>query len=186
MTDYCDTCKYLKEQLSRNQVITNCAQQSGSSLELERRAWRQPRRILRVSWVCTEIVATKSRVYYNACVKNWSSDCEENVQLMGIVPQSRRDSENLTTLKHCFILTISADYQQSNLISSWGENRATRVHILASKVSHDIFGTAVYSQQQNVFFLFDEHIGPKTQITQCPSSPSTGELPNSNILGFAN
>lgn len=38
MTDYCDTCKYLKEQLSRNQAITNRAQQSGSTPEGEMRA----------------------------------------------------------------------------------------------------------------------------------------------------
>ena len=33
MTDYCDTCKYLKEQLSRNQAILNRIQQSGSTPE---------------------------------------------------------------------------------------------------------------------------------------------------------
>ena len=35
MTDYCDTCKYLKEQLSRNQAILNRQQQSGSTPEAE-------------------------------------------------------------------------------------------------------------------------------------------------------
>ena len=31
MTDYCDTCKELKEQLSRNQAILNRSNQSGST-----------------------------------------------------------------------------------------------------------------------------------------------------------
>ena len=38
MTDYCDTCKYLKEQLSRQQAILNRLQQSGSALETEVKA----------------------------------------------------------------------------------------------------------------------------------------------------
>ena len=38
MTDYCDTCKYLKEQLSRNQAIFNRMQQSGSASGVEMRA----------------------------------------------------------------------------------------------------------------------------------------------------
>ena len=33
MTDYCDTCKHLKEQLSRNQAVLNRLQQSGSASE---------------------------------------------------------------------------------------------------------------------------------------------------------
>ena len=35
MTDYCDTCKYLREQLSRQRAILNRLQQSGSVLETE-------------------------------------------------------------------------------------------------------------------------------------------------------
>ena len=35
MTDYCDTGKYLKEQVSRNQAIINRMQQSGSASEVE-------------------------------------------------------------------------------------------------------------------------------------------------------
>ena len=37
MTDYCDTCKYLKEQLSHNQAIYNRMQQSGSASAVEMR-----------------------------------------------------------------------------------------------------------------------------------------------------
>ena len=38
MTDYCDTCQYLKEQLTRNQAIFNRMQQSGSASRVEMRA----------------------------------------------------------------------------------------------------------------------------------------------------
>ena len=37
MTDYCDTCKHLKEELSRNQAVLNRLQQSGSASEIELR-----------------------------------------------------------------------------------------------------------------------------------------------------
>ena len=50
MTDYCDTCKYLKEQLSRNQAIINRSQQSGSVPEIQvstilKKNWQSTRRL---------------------------------------------------------------------------------------------------------------------------------------------
>ena len=35
MTDHCDTCKHLKEELSHNQPVLNRLQQSGSASEAE-------------------------------------------------------------------------------------------------------------------------------------------------------
>jgi hypothetical protein len=46
MTDYYDTCKYLKEQLSRNQAILNHQQQSGSTSEVELRTLESAKRNL--------------------------------------------------------------------------------------------------------------------------------------------
>ena len=43
MTDYCDTSKYLKEHLSRNQAIHNRMQQSGGVSAVEMRATESAR-----------------------------------------------------------------------------------------------------------------------------------------------
>lgn len=41
MTDYCDSCKHFKEQLSRNQAIMNRYQQSGNATESELQALQE-------------------------------------------------------------------------------------------------------------------------------------------------
>ena len=41
MTDYCDTCKSLKEELCRTQAISNRLHQSGSAAGITRSSWRR-------------------------------------------------------------------------------------------------------------------------------------------------
>ena len=46
MTDYCDTCKNLKEELSRNQAMKNHLQQSGNASECDLRGLEEERKQL--------------------------------------------------------------------------------------------------------------------------------------------
>jgi hypothetical protein len=131
MTDYCDTCKNLKEELSRVQAITNRLQQSGNTSEDELRAQEERRHQLEEEKKEHKDDATKAREYYKAsvdkCKTNW---CNIN-QLTRKHPLTAGEEEELESLKHCFTLTISADYQQSKLVPMWGRTcRATRLHIL--------------------------------------------------------
>ena len=76
MTDYCDTCKYLKEQLSRNQAILNRQQQSGSIPEAELRALELAKVNLEEELACHKDTAPKAREYYKAatkCKSQWSA-----------------------------------------------------------------------------------------------------------------
>lgn len=43
------------------------------------------------------------------------------MQLTNTSPLTATEREELESQKHCFTLTISADYQQSMLIPSWGK-----------------------------------------------------------------
>ena len=61
MTDYCDTCKYLKEQLSRNQAILNRQQQSGSTSGAELRTLESAKRNLEEELAQHKDTATKAR-----------------------------------------------------------------------------------------------------------------------------
>jgi len=60
MTDYCDSCKHFKEQLSRNQAIMNCYEQSGKVTESELQALQETRQHLKEEQKTHKEVVTKS------------------------------------------------------------------------------------------------------------------------------
>jgi len=66
----------------------------------------------------------------------------------------------LAIRQHCFTLAISADYQQSKLIPSWGKTEQPGSTYYLQKVSHDIFGIVDHREKSTVY-SFDERIGPK-------------------------
>ena len=72
--------------------------------------------------------------------------------------RGKRDTGNT---EHCFTLTISADYQQSKLIPSWGKTEQPGSTYYLQKVSHDIFGVVDHRTEKSSVYLFDERIGPK-------------------------
>ena len=96
MTDYCDTYKYLKEELSRNQAYLNRGRQSGSAPEAEIKSLENRKTELDCELAAHKEAAGKSRDHYNTIIKK--------------------------TRKHSFKLTISADYQQSKLVPYWGRS----------------------------------------------------------------
>ena len=161
MTDYCDTCKYLKEQLSRQQAILNRLQQSGSALETEVKAIETTKADLEEELKQHKITATKARDFY----KNTTDRCRQQwnaiSQLTMINSPTRHEREELQTARHCFTLVISADYQQSKLIPSWGRTEQPGSTYYLQKVSHDIFGIVDHREERSVAYLFDERIGPK-------------------------
>ena len=114
MTDYCDTCKNLKEELSRVQAITNRLQQSGNASEGELRAQEEQRYQLEEEKREHKDDATKAREYYKESVDKCKTNWSNIMQLTRKHPLTT--GEELESLKHCFTLTISTDYQQSKLI----------------------------------------------------------------------
>ena len=161
MTDYCDTCKYLKEQLSRQQAILNRLQQSGSASEDEIRATEAAKATVNEELEQHKVIATKAREYYrssmNKCAEQWK---KINV-LTAIQSPSRAEREELLTAQHCFTLVISADYQQSKLVPTWGRSEQPGSTYYFQKVSHDIFGIVDHRDEKSTVYTFDERIGPK-------------------------
>ena len=70
MTDYCDTCKHLKEELSRNQAVLNRLHQSGSASSDELRAREATKQDLEDRLAEHKSTATKSREYYKTANAN--------------------------------------------------------------------------------------------------------------------
>ena len=163
MTDYCDTCKHLKEEVSRVQAIMNRLRQSGNASEDELKAYEESKQHLEEERSEHKEVATKSREYFkiskDKCAQSWS----QIVQLGSISSQTAAERDELETLQHCFTLTISADYQQSKLIPSWCKSEQPGSTYYLQKVSHDIFGIVDHCEIKgvNTTYVFDERIGPK-------------------------
>ena len=161
MTDYCDTCKYLREQLSRQQAILNRLQQSGSALETEVKEIEKTKTDLEEELKQHKITATKAREFYKSTIDKCKQQWNTISQLTAIRSPTRREREELQTARHCFTLAISADYQQSKLIPSWGRTEQPGSTYYLQKVSHDIFGIVDHREEKSVTYIFDERIGPK-------------------------
>ena len=163
MTDYCDTCKHLKEELSRNQAVLNRLHQSGSASSGELRAREATKQDLEDRLAEHKSTATKSREYYktatNKCKQQWNKIVQLTSQSQRAL--TRSEKEELASTKHCFTATISADFQQSKLIPSWGKSEQPGSTYYLQKVSHDLFGIVDHSTDDSVMYIFDERIGPK-------------------------
>ena len=161
MTDYCDTCKHLKEEVSRVQAVMNRLKQSGNANESELRMHENTKHHLEEQIRQHKEAATKSREYYKTCQEKCKTSWSEIVRLTNKSHRTAVEREELESLQHCFTLTISADYQQSKLIPSWGKTEQPSSTYYLQKVSHDVFGIVDHRQDKSTIYLFDERIGPK-------------------------
>lgn len=161
MTDYCDTCKQLKEEISRVQAITNRLQQSGSASESELRECEEKKLSLEEERKHHKKTASEAREFFNASMDKCRQQWRKIVKLTGQTPLTTAEREELSGFQHCFTLTISADYQQAKLIPSWGSSEQPGSTYYLQKVSHDSFGIVDHREEKGFLFLFDERIGPK-------------------------
>ena len=124
MTYYCDTCKHLKQQLSRNQAVLNRLQQSSrvAPLKVSLGPMSPPNGGCKKNWQITrqlqhDLESTIYKATIDKCREQWA----KIEQLTKMQVLTRREREDLEGAKYCFTATISTDYQQSKLIPSWGK-----------------------------------------------------------------
>ena len=103
--------------------------------------------------------ATKSREYYKTCQEKCKTSWSEIVRLTNKSHRTAVEREELESLQHCFTLTISADYQQSKLIPSWGKTEQPGSTYYLQKVSHDVFGIVDHRQDKSTIYLFVRESG---------------------------
>ena len=95
------------------------------------------------------------------CTKQWNEIHElENKPAL-----SESECEYLSTRKHTFTLTLSADYQMSKLVPFWGFSPQPGTTYYLQKLSHDIFGIVNHATEKGSVYLFDECVGPNTDHT---------------------
>ena len=160
-SDYCDTCKHLKEEVSRHQTILKRLLQSGSSSEQEMRDTEASIYSNEEDLRHHKEEASAARDFYNTRVKKCQSDWLEIGSLTSQENPSEETVSALMVAKHTFTLVISADYQQSKLIPHWGRTEQPGSTYYQQKISYDVFGLVDHRDDSKCTWLFSETIGPK-------------------------
>ena len=66
----------------------------------------------------------------------------------------RSEQEEVDRAKHCFMLTLSVDYQQSRLMPSCGMAEQPRSTYYLQKISHVISCVVDHSEEKSMVYLF--------------------------------
>lgn len=115
-TDYCDTCKRLKENISRKEAIVKRLTQSGNATEEELRLNEEAIQALRTESRQHATDAANARDFYKKTIQKCRESWADIQRLLSIQPSTRTPQETaeLAMLKHTFTLILSAYYQQAN------------------------------------------------------------------------
>ena len=162
-SDYCDKCKHISEEISRNEAIKKRLAQLGNATvaeilfneemmsELKEKKWQH------------STDAANARKFYNESIQKCREAWIKIQSILGIPVSERTQEETskLLALQHSFTLVISADYQQAKLIPHWGRSAQPASTYYLQKVSIEIFGIVDHRNEEKSVFLFDERIGPK-------------------------
>ena len=162
-SDYCDTCKYLKEEVSRQQAILKRLSQSGSAEEQKLKDVEAKIKATEEELHSHKVEANATRDYYNQMIKKCKTEWAEINKLSMEENPSQDTVSKLVVAKHTFTLVLSADFQQSKLIPHWGRTEQPGSTYYLQKVSHDIFGLVDHRSEAscNYTWIFDETVGPK-------------------------
>jgi len=105
--------------------------------------------------------AQKSHKYHLQMVEGCSTAWKRISELETKSGLSENETEELDRLRNIFCQTISADYQMSKLIPSWGMSPQPGSTYYLQKLSNDIFGIVDHSTGESQTYIFDERLGPK-------------------------
>ena len=158
-SDYCDTCAYLRQSISGLQTSLKRKRHTGSVGENEQRQLESDIKAAEDSLVMHKEQAAKSRDFYNEMTARCKQQWTRIEELTG--ENAPHDSNLLSTLKHTFTLTLSADYQMSKLIPYWGNSPQPGSTYYLQKLSVDLFGIVDHKDDSAHMYLFDETLGPK-------------------------
>ena len=160
-SDYCDTCKYLKEEISRHQAILKRLLQSGSSNEQEMRDVQASIQSSERDLHQHKDEASAARDFYNNMTSRCKADWQKITTLTSAENPSQETISELTVARHTFTLVVSADYQQCKLFPHWGRTEQPGSTYYQQKISYDVFGLVDHRDDSNFTWLFSETIGPK-------------------------
>ena len=161
LTDYCDTCKELVEEMNRQRTILQQLRHSGdSSIEtLQKHEELQKKAESELS--DHKKVAQEALEHYKFVTGKCKRDWQAIVSLASRENLDELGESQLQRLKESFVLVLSADYQMTKVIPFWGSSAQPGMTYYQHKVSHDLFGIVDHRDDSNYVSVFDERVGPK-------------------------
>ena len=139
-TDYCDRCKRMNEEISRQKTTLQRLRHTGDCeserLHEHEALMKQAEAILANHKDEAQEALEHYKFTVQQCKREWSAiielashnDLDHTVQM------------RLQALKDSFSLVLSSDYQMTKLIPFWGETAQPGITYYLRKVSHDLFG----------------------------------------------
>ncbi len=160
-TDYCDTCKRLETDISRNQQVIKRLQQSGSANPDQIQQLEDEVQCAKTELTEHKKDATKAQEFHRDAIKKCKNDWEAINELESMESRDEDQDAELAAKKNVFTLVLSADYQQAKLIPYWGFSAQPASTYYFQKASHDVLGIIDHRDDSRHIVLFDERIGPK-------------------------
>ena len=161
MTDYCDTCKSMQEEMRRIRTTRDRLHQSGSA---------EPAQIHSLEAKLEEVekelkhkeTASDARAHYRDVTLNCKDEWNTICRLQNTTQRSTSEMQQLEEATNTFCLVLSADYQQSKLVPHWDATAQPGLSYYLQKVSHDILGIVDHRNEKATIYIFDERFGPKS------------------------
>ena len=97
--------------------------------------------------------ALKSHKQHQDIVNRCNTQWKRIQELKSLLTRDTDEQEELTRLCNLFSLPISADYQMSKLVPSWGVSPQPGITYYLQKLSHDIFGKLLIKQLESLVFI---------------------------------
>lgn len=157
--DYCDSCAKFSTQTHAKRTTLNRIQQSGSASIEQQQDLEKEVKELEGQHEEHRKKAELSHEDYIQVTKQCKDQMEKNNTLQAST--SNEEDEELMQLKGRFTLVLSADFQMSKLLPSWGISPQPGSTYYLQKLSHDIFGIVNHSNGKSAIYIFDECCGPK-------------------------
>ena len=151
----------IKSKIQEKQTAINRKLQSGNAFPEEIKELEGEKETLEDELQEHRTVARESLQYYKEvqekCSQQWSRICELEVK------SNKTEAEDeLSTLKHCFTLLLSADYQMQKLLPHWGRSPQPGSTYYLQKLSYDLLGIVDHQGNSAAVYIFDERVGHKT------------------------
>ena len=160
--DYCDYCAKTKASIKEKQTTINRKLQSGNVDAVEVEELNKEKQSLESNLQEHKDIARESLEYYKEMKEKCCEQWKEITTLESKADRNTTEDEKLEQLKHCFTLTVSADYQMQKLVPYWGSSPQPGSTYFLQKLSYDIFGIVDHRDESSSTYIFDERVGSKT------------------------
>ena len=160
-TDYCDRCKEMNEEISRQKTTLQRLRHTGDCESERLHEHEALMKQAEATLANHKEEAQEALEHYKFTVQQCKREWSAIVELASHDDLDHTAQTRLQALKDSFNLVLSADYQMTKLIPFWGETAQPAITYYLRKVSHDLFGIVDHCNETKYIPVFDERIDPK-------------------------